>query len=272
MAGSGKKWLIGCGVGCAAFTLLMILITVGGGILMMRPFNNAVDNQKELTAKYGAREDYIPLPDSITPDRIKRFLTVRMELMTHCDEFLEISGSFQKMEELDKQGEDPPIGEVLKGVGNIMGSVFSVAGEIGALNASRNNELLKNGMGLGEYTWIYILVYNSWLGHSPNTGLEGDGEGRFSASEIELMGQLMNNHARALEEVGRTKEANLWRDEVGRLKRSEGGVPFCSGNLPIEITAALTPYRSKFENSYCEAMAEFELGRVKKKGLTFHSD
>lgn len=271
LAGTGKKWLIGCGVGCAATTLLLILVTVGGSFLMMRPFEKAVSHQKELTAKYGAREEFIPLPDGITAERIKAFLVVRQELLFHCSQFEEIAQAFQQMEALDATDENPPVGDVLKGVGNIMGSVFSVAGEIGALNNSRNNELLKVGMGLGEYTWIYILAYNSWLGHQPNTSFEGD-EGGFSAGETEIMRQLILNHAQALEEVGRTREANLWRDEAGHLQRSEGGVPFASGNLPSEITAALTPYRTKFEATYCPAMSEFDLGQVKKKGFSFQSE
>jgi len=272
VASSGKKWLIGCGVGCAAFTLLLILATVGGGLLMMRPFNKAVDNQKQLEARFGSREDYIPLPDGITADRIKAFLAVRTELMHHCDSFEDIAASFQQMDELDKHGEDPPVGAVLKGVGDVMGSAFSIAGEIGALTNSRNNELLKNSMGLGEYTWLYVLVYNSWLGNSPNQGFEGDSNDGFSEREQGQIQGLMLNHARALEEVDRHKEANLWRDEAGRLARSEGGVPFASGNLPSEITAALMPYRTMLEGSYCAAMSEFDLGRVKKKGFTIHTE
>ena len=250
----------------------MILVTVGGSILMMRPFNKAASQQEELKVKFGAREEFIPPPVSLTPDRIHRFLAVRQELMQHCAQFTDIAGSFQKMEELDAQGDDPPVGEILKGVGNIMGSVFSVAGEIGALNHSRNNELLKNEMGLGEYIWIYVLAYNSWLGFEPNTGFEGDDTGGFSVKEAGYIRSLILNHASALEEVGRTKEAKLWREEAGHLERSEGRVPFSSGNLPSEVTAALAPYRSKFTATYCPAMAEFDLGRVKKKGLSFRSD
>ncbi len=272
LAGNGKKWLIGCGVGCGALTVLMILLAVGGGFLMMRPYNEAVEHQKELQVRFGVREDYVPPPDGITPDRIKAFLTVRAEMMHHCRQFEEITDSFRQMDELDRGEGDPPVGEVLKGVGNVMGSAFSIAGEIGALQNSRNNELLKNGMGLGEFTWIHVLAYHSWLGHPPNTGIDSpSGEG-FSGREQAVIRQLMQNHARALEEVGRHQEASLWRDESERLYRSEGGAPFAAGDLPAEITAQLIPYRAKFEATYCPAMAGFELGRIQKKGLSIHSE
>ena len=45
MADSGKKWLIGCGVGCGAVILLGILLSVGGSLYLMGPFNKAVDAQ-----------------------------------------------------------------------------------------------------------------------------------------------------------------------------------------------------------------------------------
>jgi hypothetical protein len=175
------------------------------------------------------------------------------------------------MDKLDQQGDDPPVGEILKGVGNVMGSAMSMAGEIGALTASRNNELLKNKMGLGEYAWIYVMTYNSWLGYTPNTEYQGDSSEGFSERESSFIKQLMLNHARALEEVERHQEANLWRDEAGRLSRSEGRVPFNAGSLPPEITAALVPYRTRLEASYCAAMAQFDLGNIKKKGFSIQS-
>ena len=49
MAGTGKKWLIGCGAGCAASILLSILLSVGGAFFLVRPMNKAVDAQRELT-------------------------------------------------------------------------------------------------------------------------------------------------------------------------------------------------------------------------------
>ena len=35
MAGTGKKWLIGCGVGCGAFTVLMIFVGFTSGVVII---------------------------------------------------------------------------------------------------------------------------------------------------------------------------------------------------------------------------------------------
>ena len=72
VAGSGKKWLVGCGVGCGAVVLLGILLTVGGSLYMMKPFNKAVDAQKALEAEYGTRETYIPLKGTVAGEVVNR--------------------------------------------------------------------------------------------------------------------------------------------------------------------------------------------------------
>ena len=177
MAGTGKKWLIGCGAGCGGFILLMIILSVVGGIIMTRPMNDAVKTQKELNETLGTREAYIPGPQGITADRMVIFLGVRRALMTHCAEFARIGDKFQAMEDIDKQGEDVDTGEALKAVGGIMGSVMGLAAEFGKFTRARNEALLAAGMGQGEYIWIYVLAYHSWLGHAPNTSFDSENTG-----------------------------------------------------------------------------------------------
>jgi len=271
MAGSGRKWLIGCGVGCAAAVLLLILLIVGGGFLMTRSFDRAAGHQKQLAELYGSREDFIPPADGIGPDRIERFLAVREILMDNCAGFQDIAADFRSMEDLENQADDVSKVESFRRVRRLMGSVFGIAGRIGELSAARNEALLANGMGLGEYTWIYVLAYYSWLGNTPGSGLDNEGTG-FSRQELDLVCRLMLNHAAALAEAGRTEDAEYWRNEVERLERADGGVPFQHENLPREVVAAFAPYRTRFEATYCPEMAEFDLGRVEKKGLSYHSE
>ncbi len=272
MAGTGKKWLIGCGVGCASLVVLLILISIGGSLFMMRPFDQAVDAQQELTAEFGIRGDFVPQPGGISPHRLECFLSVRREVMASCEIFQGVASNFNAMDDLGEQGEDPEMGAVFRGVGNIMGSIFGMVGEIGKVTRLRNEALLANEMGLGEYTWIYILAYNSWLGKAPNTGLDNDDGGSFSRVEEEVLASLMANHVIALQEAGQSAEAELWQHEIERFDRVEHGIPFADGNLPAELAAVFEPFRRKLEENYCPAMAEFDLSRVRKKGLSFHAD
>ena len=49
--------------------------------------------------------------------------------------------------------------------------MFRVGRDFGDYVAARNEALLAQGMGLGEYTWIYALTYHVWLGHAPTPAM-----------------------------------------------------------------------------------------------------
>lgn len=272
MAGSGKKWLIGCGVGCGAVILLGILLSVGGSLYMMRPFNAAIDVQKELVAEYGTREAYVPGPQGITPDRLEAFLAVRRAVMPMCEEFRKIADSFAAMDELDKDGQEPSKGEVFKAVGGLTGNIFGMVGNMGKFTQLRNQALLDQGMGLGEYIWIYVLVYNSWKGHLPNQDIDGQSERGFSSSERMVLLRLVRNHAEALAEAGLTEKSLLWEKEAGVMERTEKGIPFKDGGLPEDLIRGFLPFEQELDRLYCEATSSFELNRIKKRGLSIHSD
>ncbi|MEN8006291.1 MAG: hypothetical protein ABFS42_04715 [Candidatus Krumholzibacteriota bacterium] len=271
MAGSGRKWLIGCGVGCGAVVLLGIILSVGGGIYMMRPFTKAVDSQKALEAEFGGRETYIPPPGGLTSDRLETFIAVRRQMYPLCEEFQNIKDSFAAMDELDKQGE-PSKGEIFKAVGGLTGSIFGMVGNIGRFTEVRNQALLDGGMSLGEYIWIYVLVYNSWQGQVPNRDLDGDPGQGMSLSEQKVVRKLVLNHTEALAAAGRAAEAALWEEEADRMKRTETGVPFKDTDLPEEIVRVFQPFAGDLESLYCEATSAFEMNRIRKKGLSIHSE
>jgi len=272
VADSGKKWLIGCGVGCGMVVLLGILLSVGGGLYMMRPFNKAIDAQKELVAEYGEREAYIPPPQGITPDRLEKFLAVRRAVMPMCGKFQEIGDSFAAMNELEKGDEDPSKGEIFKAVGNLTGGIFGMVGNIGLFNQLRNQVLLDHGMSLGEYIWIYVLAYNSWLGFAPNMEIDGESKGGMSGGKRKVMRTLVLNHAEALSSVGMETKSALWEQEAARMKRAETGVPFKDSGLPADLIRVFLPYEKELADLYCEAMSSFEMDRVRKKGLSIHSE
>jgi len=272
VADSGKKWLIGCGVGCGAVILLGILLSVGGSLYLMKPFNKAIDAQQVLVAEFGEREAYIPPPQGITPDRLEIFMDVRRAVMPLCAEFREIGESFAAMEELDKNGEEPSKGEVFQAVGNLTGGIFGMVGNMGRFIELRNRALLEGGMGLGEYVWIYVLVYNSWMGNAPNVDIDGDSKGGMSGGEQKVMRTLVANHAEALANAGMTDEASLWEKEANRMKRAETGVPFEDGDLPAAMIRNFLPYERELADVYCEATSSFEMNRVRKKGLSIRSD
>jgi hypothetical protein len=259
-------------VGCAVAALLGIVVTVGGGLLLTRPLNRAASTQEELIARHGDRREYAPPAEGLTRHQIKSFIGVRLDLQPLCARFEEIGDKFRAMEEIDSGQEEPSTGEAIKAVGGVMGAAFGMAGNLGKFTETRNRALLEREMSLGEYAWIYVLVYNSWLGHPPNESFEEGETGHFSRQERRVLSTLLARHADGLAEAGRLADSRLWRAEADRVMERSAGAPFADSPLPLAIRAELEPFREKLEDLYCPDTASFEWSQVKKKGLSFHAE
>lgn len=272
MASKGKKWLIGCGAGCGGSIVLLILITVGSGLMMMRPMNGAVDAQRTLDERYGRRDAYTPPVEGITADRLERFLAVRAAVMPLCAKFSETAESFAAMEALDSQEAEPSKGELFSALGKVMGGVFGIVGELGEYTRLRNETLLAQEMSLGEYVWIYTLVYHSWLGYPTNVSFDEAEGDELTTEETSTLHGLVRRHADALAEAGRTEEAEVWRAEARRLQREGAGVPFAGGALPPDILAVFAPREEIVRELHCAPMTAFEMSQVEKHGLSIKAD
>ncbi|MBK8167019.1 MAG: hypothetical protein IPK64_13850 [bacterium] len=274
MAGKPRKWLLGCGLGCGG----LILLSIGGpivlGLFLMPPLDRAIDAQKELVAALGAPDDHVPPAGPVAADRLDAFLAVRRAVMPHCAAFEEFTRDLGRMDELGSQSDQPPGREIFRAVTSVTGSILGLVGDIGKLNEARNRALLEQKMGLGEYTWIYVLAYHSWLGHPiPDRADGDDGEGdgaRVERLRTTVLG-LMRRHAAALEEVGDGAAAGLWRDEADRMEGAAAEVPFGPGGLPPDYTAAFAARGDELRATWCAPMAEYDLGEVRRSGLTVHA-
>ena len=81
---SKKKWFIGCGIGCGAIIVIVVLLILSGVMFVkniVKGFEESEAILDTLTERYGEVEEYCPEPDgAIRPARIEVFLKVR-ELM-----------------------------------------------------------------------------------------------------------------------------------------------------------------------------------------------
>ncbi len=272
MAGTGRKWLVGCGIGCGVVIVLIIVVTVGGSFLAMRPFNRAVHAQQELTKAFGERDAFTPPLEIFADDRLDVFVAVRGDLMPLCGEFEGIGERFRAMEDLDKQ-DDVSGKEAVKTVLPLMGTVFGMVGNMGRYLERRNVALTDHGMGLGEYIWYYVLVYNAWLDHPASVEFdEPDSTGTYSRADRRVLAALLANQAAVLREAGRLDEAKTWETQSDAVLDSPTGVPFGPGGLPADVAARLEPWRDRLEAVYCGATGSLELGQIHKKGLSIQTD
>ena len=280
MAGNAKKWLVGCGLGCAGAIVLSVVVPLGFGLFLSRPLDDAVKSQKALAAACGDREAWVPPAAPPAPGRLDDFLAVRAAVMPLCPRFQAVAADVQRMEALDRREGKPPAGEVLKDVARVGNSLMGMVVDIGRLNDARNEALLARRMGLGEYTWLYVLAYHAWLGNPVVDTTEGrrnrHDEGRAGRERLDDLRDtvvgLMRRHADALAAAGRAADAAAWRDEADRQERTGDVAPFAKGGLPPEWAAAFEARGEALRASWCAPMSPYDLGQVSKSGLGYHAE
>ena len=288
MAGSGKKWLIGCGIGCG----VVLLILGGVGTVGYFGVRNIIDRAdtvedsfEDMETAYGQVEDYTPPADGgMSPDRVETFLTVRDQLIPMRSE---LGDKLSALSGEDTGGGAPNwLAKIRAGV--------SFVPTILAYGSERNRVLLNNDMSLGEYLYLYALAYYVYLEMSPGDGPtfkmvhsddEEDSEGfRFEAgdSDPEEVREERERHFRTslhrlLEKMARNQLAALdraeaaspgsipsgWREalttELGRMDAERRRLLWEDG-LPEQIRAAFAPYGERLRETYDPMVNAIETG------------
>ncbi len=280
MASTTRKWLVGCGLGCAGAIVLSLVVPLGFGLFLSRPLGDAVNSQKALVAAQGDREAWVPPAAPPTPERLDDFLAVRAAVMPLCPRFTAVAADIERMEALDKHEGKPGKGEILKTVARVGNSLMGMVVDIGKMNDARNQALLARHMGLGEYTWLYVLAYHAWLGNPVVDTTHGrrshSGEGVSERERLDDLRDtvvgLLRRHAEALAAAGQADAAAVWRDEADRQERTGDVAPFAKGGLPEEWATAFAARGDALRASWCEAMSPYDLGQVRKSGMGYQAD
>jgi hypothetical protein len=144
---------------------------------------------------------------------------------------------------------------------------------------ARNRALLDAGMGLGEYTWLYWLVYHAWLGRPVDDSLlhelMASHEAVDGATEVHFEGgpereqlvrrlrgditaMLGNLAGRLAADPERPPLFETVNSELAALAADPERLPFADG-LPEQFAADLEPWRDRLEGCYSRATNPFEL-------------
>jgi hypothetical protein len=282
MADAQSKWLIGCAVGCGALLLLVVAVILGGALFVrdtVKGFESAVDVRTQIEERFGETGAFTPWPDGVIPaERIETFLGVRDATSAARAEITRSFSALPLSESEARELDEKPVGKKVFSMFGIMRSALGLGAELGLFFESRNDALLQNEMGLGEYTYLYSLVYYAWIGHSPDDGPQslhaGQDEGAASVDfagagvrrriHDELLSMLRNQ----LASLG-PDAPEKWRDaldeEIAALENDRNRYPWQDG-LPEATSASLEPFRSRLEAAYDPVANEFELTINKKQG------
>lgn len=273
----------GCALGCGGVIAIGIIMIATTFTTMSRQYNRAAETRAELVESFGDRSEFDPwavsgigpeVGPAIPPDRLEVFLAVRHHL---AGDFMKLSGANQAMrskEGLQNQGAVPK---------RIFTRFFSTAFgagnqlvHLGSFARERNRALLDNGMGFGEYAWIYALTYYGCLGETPILGSRGDDPGFMPSSARLDLANMMRRRADGL--IGQNKngsiseavlaEAALWRAEADRLADNSYAVPF-SGEAPASLLACIEEHRDELASFFSRDSDPLELMRLKKFGLGY---
>jgi len=266
---STQKWLIGCGIGCGAIIVILVILGVSGFFFV----KNIVDEFKDteammeaLTEKYGRVREFTPEPDGgIREERLETFLKVREDFAPARDK---IAGSFRALAET-RDMEDIEVKRP-RNIVKLLKMGFGVIPQVADYFKARNKALMDNGMGLGEYYYLYTLIYYSWLGKEPEDGPDfqmvgGDWEHppddvspeeRRDRTLRRLHRQLLPILTNQLEQLkSQIPEGSLldWEKsleaEISALESDRYRIPWQDG-VPDVIAGSLRPFHDRLEDSY----------------------
>lgn len=278
---AASKWLIGCGVGCGVVILILIILAASGYFFIKNiteGFKETEELTEALTEKYGAIREFCPDPEgAIPPERIEAFLAVRNSLGPIKEKF-ERSIDILSQERDRVQAEKEPSAGILTRIRAGFGIIPLMAEFINL----RHQALLDNGMGLGEYYYIYVVAYYSFLGKSPADGFEygfmerAEERRRYVWDEEEsredhldrirrrlhrMVLPMLQNQYQKLQERGLAGVRESWlralEREVRALEEDRFRLPWQDG-LPDVLKNSLLPFRERLEESYSKVLNSLE--------------
>ncbi|MBC8185204.1 hypothetical protein H8E88_29270 [candidate division KSB1 bacterium] len=298
MSNNTTKWLTGCGIGCAVIIAIAVLIIMVGYMLVKNTINEFKETETStelVEERFGKARDFCPRADGkIEAERMEAFLTVRDSIAGVSAELektlLTIAGEIEKAE----NKEIKPFNMVM----NIVGKGIKAIPLMVEFYKVRNYALLETNMGLGEYYYIYILTYYSYLGKPPEDGpdfqLAGDNKDGKKSWHYDDSDEDMDSYKEEvkrerryrivkkihrlfhsmlscqLEELETSGSLNQKRslkrklkNEIQALNENRERIPWQDG-LPDIIKQSFEPYKLRLNESYNEMVNAVELNPNRK--------
>ena len=158
------SWLRTFGYGCGFLAAILVIIGVVVGwrlSVTFGPIREAVKFHEELADKHGEGIRYVPPPDgAILAERLERFIAIRESLREPQAELGVVFADFPPEALIHDD-----TSSLFAKASSLVGTLDTLIQGIGRYAARRHRALAENGMGVGEYVYIYSVVYYSWLGH-----------------------------------------------------------------------------------------------------------
>ncbi len=267
MASKVPRWLMGCGIGCGVVVVLVLAAMTVGAVSfnrMLGDVDRATEMRAEIEERFDTPENFTPAADgAVPPDRLERFLQVRQALDPMCSRFKNTIG---RIEELDSSDEAPGIGDIF----GVLSGALSFPKLMTNYMGARNQALLDAEMGLGEYTYIYVMAYSTGPAADPQEEqlLERPLSRRIRRN---MPGMLERQRALLAAEGEGSQELALLDGEIEALRADNSRRPWQDG-LPPAIAHSLALGQEELQRLACPLAADFALGRTERQGITIRGD
>jgi hypothetical protein len=262
-----KHW--GCvkqtAIGCVVLIVLAVVFPIVLGVMMMSPFNRAVDARIDIEQRFGPQEAFVPPPTGApTVERLEAFLEVRRALSVTCADFGHMEEQVRELESLDDQEEVSRLA-VMKQALSTSKSMMGMGPLIGNFFEIRNQTLLDTEMGLGEFTYLYVLAYREQI-LDPPEDLQLLGPRAVNRRVRRALVAMLENQLQVLRDSeAAADEIAALEIEIAALEEDSARIPWQEG-IPQAITDALAPYREELDTLHCPATAPLELMLNEKRG------
>jgi len=183
---------------------------------------------------------------------------VRRELAPTCVDFSRVEEQFLAMEEFDDQ-EEVSSTEVLKEAFKATKSAMSMGPLMGEFFKTRNHALLEAKMGMGEFTYIWVVSNHDRI-LNPHDESELFGPGPVNSRiRMGLLAMLVNQRdALRREQEISPEEMALVEAEIDAMESDDRRILWQDG-LPPAIAESIEPYRQQLDELYCPSTASLEL-------------
>ena len=251
-------------------TIAMIVFLLGTGIfVLMKPIQQSKQLEQSLVEQFGWAPQYTPPADGfIPPGRVERFIRVRKAVQANCRIFQNIMDNVIKLETLESDPNLSASEKTSEGFDSLK-KMFSAAPAFLEFMDARNMTLLSEGMGLGEYIYIYLAAYGEQLAQEPQGRYADQDEAFISRRMRREYVQILGNQLDALQATAQGTDSRVLiaelQAEMAALEDGSHVAPWPEGP-PRKTAASLEPFSDQLSPLYCEGIVQVEVLQ-KNKGF-----
>lgn len=248
--------------GCLIIALTVSFVIASGFYFLSAGVREAKHIEQSLIDRFGWADDYVPpLDGSIDPQRIKAFIRVREAVQANCADYQAVLKSIRALDEIDTDQKNSSSEVASTGLEGFK-SAFSAGPKMLRFSKTRNQALLDEEMGLGEYLYIYLTAYGEQLARESTSDFSNTAEAYVSERARTEYAKILANQRLALQESALLNNyPNLETDlqaEIEALNDGSHTSPWPDGPVG-ESRESLAPYQQQLADLYCSGIVKIEL-------------